>query len=105
MDGQPLKNALVRFVPEHARESVGLTDDQGQYELRLNERLKGAAVGRHKVLIASNEDKREVIPARYNLSSELTAEVKEGENPPINFELNSKSSSVKSKPTSRRPLP
>lgn len=90
LDGQPLANAMVQFVPEHSRMSGGKTDDQGKYELNFNERLKGAAIGKHKVRITVGTPMEpQKIPPKYNVQTELTAEVKEGNNE-INFDLKSK---------------
>lgn len=91
LDGQPLKNARVQFTPDTSRPSGAVTDDQGQYELIFNENLKGAAVGKHKVRINSGSAMEpEKLPQKYNVKTELTADVKEGTNPPINFDLKSK---------------
>jgi hypothetical protein len=90
LDGEPLENAMVQFVPDHARMSGGKTDAQGKYELNFNERLKGAAIGKHKVRITVGSPMEpQKIPAKYNVQTELTAEVKEGPNT-INFDLTSK---------------
>lgn len=91
LDGQPLKKARVQFTPDTSRPSGAMTDDQGKYELVFNENIKGAAVGKHTVRINSGTAmEREKLPPKYNVKSELTAEVKEGSNPPINFDLKSK---------------
>ncbi len=37
MDGKPLANATVRFIPESGRPSVGVTDEQGRYELNYTD--------------------------------------------------------------------
>ena len=62
LGGQPLAGAVVTFQPvreaggpspKHAG-SVGKTDSQGRYELRLIERdALGASVGRHRVTITT----------------------------------------------------
>lgn len=92
MDGQPLSNALVVFIPmdhENARQSVGTTDENGEYELRYSLREDGAMLGKHKVTISTagmtDESEEggeggggEKVPAQYNVSTELTAEVKPG---------------------------
>jgi hypothetical protein len=58
MDGEPLANAEVYFYPEPTRFtanvgpfSVGLTDDQGKFELKTRYGDAGAVVGRHIVCI------------------------------------------------------
>lgn len=53
MDGKPLPNAIVSFVPEAGgRASVGTTDENGNYNLGFIDRM-GALVGKHKVSITS----------------------------------------------------
>ena len=91
LDGQPLQGAAVCFKPEGARTSRGFTDAQGHYELLYLRDIKGAAIGHHKVSIATPSElpasKR--APAKYDQrSSTLTADVKPGENL-IDFELQS----------------
>ena len=91
LDGQPLEGAAVCFKPEGARTSRGFTDAQGNYELLYLRDIKGAAIGRHHVSIATPSElsasKR--APAKYDQrSSTLTADVKPGENV-IDFELQS----------------
>lgn len=91
LDGQPLKKARIQFTPDTSRPSGAMTDDQGQYELIFNENMKGAAVGKHTVRINSGSAMEpEKLPPKYNTKSELTADVKEGSNSPINFDLKSK---------------
>ena len=90
LDGQPLADALVEFVPTGARSSIGRTDSAGKYTLEFDESNKGAAVGEHTVRITTKSPTTspvEKVPARFNEKSELKKTVKEGENPPIDFEL------------------
>ena len=99
MDDKPLPRALVMFAPESGRTSTGVTDDEGKYTLMYLFDTPGAKIGKHKVSIvtyyeddASPEalNTKEKIPARYNAKSELTAEVKPGEDNTKNFSLTSK---------------
>jgi len=94
MDGKPLSNALITFVPldhEKARQSVGTTDENGDYELKYSLRETGAMLGKHKVTISTSGMSEneygsggggggggEKVPARYNVNSELTATVEPG---------------------------
>ncbi len=100
LDGKPLPNALVVFQPENgSRPSVSRTDDSGNFELMRTEKLKGAAVGKHKVSVTvggevDNIGKKSVIvveklPAKYNVKSTLVKEVQPGANE-INLDLDSK---------------
>jgi hypothetical protein len=93
--GAPLPKASVNFIPENGRPSFGLTDDSGVYELKYTNDKPGAAVGKHTVRISTyrppDENEGipavpESIPAIYNQSTELTADVKSGKNT-IDFDL------------------
>ncbi|MCC7420314.1 MAG: hypothetical protein IT428_08545 [Planctomycetaceae bacterium] len=94
LDGQPVKNAFVQFIPDNARPSTARTDDQGRFELYFNDKLKGAAVGSNTVKISARDAQPEkgnleTIPAKYNDKSELKETVKEGKNN-FDFDLKSK---------------
>lgn len=93
LGGKPLAEATVLFVPEAGRASTGVTDKDGHYELGYTRDRNGAVLGKHQVQIGTyvheNEEGEtvpETVPARYNVQSELTREVKAGKNE-INFEL------------------
>jgi hypothetical protein len=118
MDGKPLPNAMVTFVPnEGGATATGVTDANGNYKLISLDRT-GALIGSHTVSITTvkkaeealpevSSDSaeyakqamarasdyndavvREPIPARYNSKSELVKDVEKGSNV-INFELKS----------------
>ncbi len=101
LDGNPVEKARVHFHPVGGgRMSQGVTGANGDFELRYTIDEKGALIGEHKVVISTGEpvldDKTgreyflpEVIPAKYNKNTTLTANVKAGNNP-IDFELTSK---------------
>ena len=98
LDGQPLPNAQVTFMPdEGGGPSFGETDAQGKYTLTHNSGDSGAVPGKHTVSIEMIEeeqdydaagtdegtlelkqDSKKRLPARYNEASELTAEVEQG---------------------------
>lgn len=53
MDGKPLPNALVTFVPvEGGGASTGVTDAEGNYELGYID-TNGALIGKHKVTVTT----------------------------------------------------
>ena len=100
MDGSPVAGKQVAFSPDEGRGSHGITDSEGKYELMYIANTKGAKVGPHKVYITTpgNEEDdsdpdavpvKETIPAKYNKSTTLTADVKAGKNT-FDFDLESK---------------
>lgn len=110
LDGKPLSGVAVVFQPESGRPARGMTDAEGRYELTYIRETKGAKVGPNRVEIAPSEDGegeevadsgeettsaparpksgKPTIPARYNVRSELTVDVKPGENT-FDFKLES----------------
>lgn len=110
MDGKPLPDALVTFVPmEGGRAATGVSDANGNYKLIYIDR-DGALIGKHKVTVTTvqkpapvnsqirsddpeyakmmaskasdynNATVKEPIPARYNSNTELVKEVTSGDN-------------------------
>jgi len=56
VNGRPLDNCLITFLPEPGQEvtgphSTGVTDDRGCYRLRLDDQREGASVGWHRVTV------------------------------------------------------
>jgi hypothetical protein len=53
LDGQPLGQVLVVFVPEDPQQpqSMGITDAEGHFKLRCNNSRSGAVVGPHRVTL------------------------------------------------------
>jgi hypothetical protein len=105
VDGQPLANGLITFSPIDAPEPVvsGVIEG-GSYTLR---RSDGPIPGRHRVSIWAKaptgkkvkdpddpeklvDEMKDVVPGRYNLKSELSAEVQPGGTNSFDFDLNSK---------------
>jgi hypothetical protein len=103
MDDKPLPHVWVLFNPTTGgRTSMARTDESGKYKLMYLEGAEGANIGTHNVVIMTyHEDEieeiklntgqpvKDPIPARYNVQSTLTEEVKQGENV-IDFRLESK---------------
>src|SRR5260370_16035766 len=105
LDGKPLANATVAFVPEappgqkdRPPSSVGTTDQDGRYTLALNidPETTRAVMGKHKVLItlgeqgASNDAQptfHKQLPQRYNRRTELECEVPARALAHANFDL------------------
>jgi hypothetical protein len=107
LDGQPLASGTIQFQPagnsQGAVVSGGAAITDGQYRIA---RETGLVPGTYKVLIVSHvEEKKadassapgaqtrpppELIPARYNSATELTAEIKKAEPNVFNFEIKKK---------------
>jgi hypothetical protein len=92
LDGVAISTGSIRFVPsEETGTSAGTTIEQGEY---LIPGEKGLRVGKYRVVISAADSSvpevsvqgqapvaRELVPPRYNINSELQAEVtEEGEN-------------------------
>lgn len=94
LDGAALANAIVSFQAEDGkgRQSCGTTDAAGHYELVYLRNIRGAKMGKHHVVIqafAPQDPEKEILPTRYNTKTELEADVQQGENPPLDFQLSS----------------
>jgi len=91
IDGEPAPEVMVTFRPvDGRRESIAVTDARGAYELHYSLQRMGAWIGAHNVSLSTLElrpgkqgvrvAQEETIPARYNVDTELTADVVAGEN-------------------------
>ena len=49
MDGKPLANAAVVFIPENGRPAGARTDAEGNYELNFTQGRKGTMPGKNQV--------------------------------------------------------
>lgn len=86
LNGMPLANATIKFQPKQGPPSVGKTNENGEYSLKINEKESGAVVGEHTVSITTAGQQPETLPARYNTKSSLTVSITSGENV-CHFEL------------------
>lgn len=93
VDGKPTEGIAVLFSQIGFRQSRGITNSEGFYELRYIKDAKGAVVGEHKVKLdyftVEDGEKKKSLPEKYNRKTELTRKVESGKNE-INFELTSK---------------
>ena len=87
VDGVPAPNLQVLFEPQDKSQpsSIGVTTPDGKYKLRCSSGVDGAVVGQHTVRVTTVEIDDPAgppltIPAKYNTSSQLSHEVKAGEN-------------------------
>jgi hypothetical protein len=105
LDGQPLADAFVVFAPtSQGTSSRGKTDSAGNYEMMFTDREKGAWIGENLVRINTGDVGRdggggakERVPAVYNQSTTLKADVKPRSNT-FNFELKSNAGKIKAAP-------
>ena len=103
LDGAPLVDAVVAFQPTGEGSSgTGRTDENGTYILYYASQRPGAKVGENRVVISKEsiassgddefavvtEEEGELLPARYNRETELTATVTDSDNV-IDFALTS----------------
>ena len=100
MDGKPLANATVVFIPESGRPGGARTDEDGEYVLNFSGGRQGAMLGKNTIRISTlsdpseNEDgtttpgSPETVPMKYNAMSELTFVVEQGDNE-ANFDISS----------------
>ena len=97
LDGKPLPDAILRFIPEgKGRTAIGRTDAEGRYELSYSATAGGAIVGKVRVEITTAEEfensrgntefTKELIPKKYNRESELFKEITPRKNV-VNFDL------------------
>ncbi len=95
MDNAPLSGASVIFTsPTIAQAALGTTDAQGKFAVAYMNKL-GAPAANYTVSISKQVTSvdegttREVVPARYNLKTTLTANVVKGEKNDFTFKLTS----------------
>lgn len=98
LDGNPLPDALVTFIPETkgARIALATTDENGSYRLKSSRNISDVTPGSYKVeittgtLIPDGEGvTSEIVPPRFNKKTELSREINPGPNQ-IDFDLKSK---------------
>lgn len=104
LNGKPLPNASVTFAPvggkgnvEPGPSSAGKTDADGRYTLELiGQDGRGAVIGKHKVMIALVDEKRDdddspdrlkQLPLKYNGQTTLEFEVPAGGTDKADFDL------------------
>jgi len=71
-DGQPRQALEVQFNPDAAgRNSVGYTDENGEYELLYTPSEHGALIGQHNVAVIDRTGKIPIPPEFMNLKFEV----------------------------------
>ena len=86
LDGIPLSEAQVMFLPTSGRPSKGETNADGVYELGYTYKQKGAEQGMHAVRVTTAYTRPdgtvgpERVPKIYNEQSQLQQEVRRGRN-------------------------
>ncbi len=102
LNGHPLPDAILSFMPASDEQSplFARTDAEGAYVLDEADGVAGALVGEYTVRITTFRDGNrnidppipfvpEKVPAKYNIQSKLTVDVKPEENV-FNFDIVSK---------------
>jgi len=102
LDGKPLPNATVVFIPENGRPAGARTDADGNYVLNFTEGRRGAIPGHNSVRISTlreaekDENGKTVVPAspetipmEYNAASTLSFAVEPKKKNVANFDLKS----------------
>lgn len=99
MDGKPLPNAAVVFIPENGRPAGATTDSEGHYVLNFTQGRQGAMLGKNSIRISTLRDadqkpdgtpipaSRETIPMQYNAASKLEFMVEADKKNIANFDL------------------
>jgi hypothetical protein len=103
LDGKPLEGAIVTFQPaadnpNRGTGSVGNTDEDGRFTLRVvDPSTPGAVPGKHVVLITlyekgdgkpgAEKSGTQLLPVRYNEQTTLTCTVPPGGTTEANFDL------------------
>ena len=90
MDGQPVVGVNILFTPETGRPAGGVTDSEGNYELKYLEGYGGCKVGKAKVTFewSPGVEASVAIPAKY-IQVGYDVEVRSGSNE-LNFPMESK---------------
>lgn len=89
MDGTPLSEAVIAFLPENGRPSTAVVDAAGNYELFYKKGMAGTKIGPNSVDLSwPTGVTGPAIPSKYAGKSELRVDVKPGNNT-FDFELKS----------------
>lgn len=90
VNGEPFAGVIVSFSPDSGRPATAVTDDSGRYRLQYVEGVYGCKVGPNTVgfFPPTGGTMSHSIPARYQGSSDLKVEVKDGSNT-FDFDLKS----------------
>lgn len=86
LNGRPLAAVVVEFQPEGGSPAIGVTDDEGAFQLQYSKHQWGAPIGQHVVKIDYDVDGKHArkalppLPSIYNSQSTLKREVVDGEN-------------------------
>jgi hypothetical protein len=101
LDGQPLANATVVFIPENGRPAGASTDANGKYELNFTQGRRGAIPGKNTIRVTTQRDpyqdnngknvpgSKETIPPQYNTASTLSFTVEPKKKNVADFDLKS----------------
>lgn len=76
--GKPVPNAIVHFVPDAGRPSMGETDADGRFTLTYDPQTKGAERGKHRVFVMRNVTAEANLPGAVpGVAPKMSAEMSE----------------------------
>lgn len=76
LNGKPLDNAQVQFLPDPGQKTAGIrstgdTDEEGRFKLICDDKRGGAAVGMHRVLVVDLKQWEGIRPGREDSNKPL----------------------------------
>jgi len=82
LDGKPVPGVNILFQPESGRAAVGMTDDEGRYELEYVYGVSGCKMGSNTVGFDWPPDSPSMvaIPAKHTGTNAFKFDVKPGDN-------------------------
>lgn len=82
LDGKPISGVNVLFQPEAGRAAVGMTDEEGRYELEYLYGVSGCKIGMNTVGFDWPPDSPNMvaIPAKHTGANAFKFDVKPGDN-------------------------
>ena len=90
--GQPVPSTRVYFWPEDgSRRSSGLTDDNGQFQLRFSRNDTGVKLGKHKVSVkyevSAEEEVGEIPPKASRELRKVIGKYSDPKTSPLRYEV------------------
>ena len=86
-EGEPVKGAIVTFVPEKGRPATATSEDDGSFELSTFSPGDGAVAGRHTVTIIQTNPGDEMILAGAPSKSSIPEKYTMPQKTPFTFDV------------------